>query len=179
MVVRPSGSSSSGSSPYVTYAHVSLNGGEYVTFTGERTISVEPVNQNKIYTIRFTKSTISPISDSDILVLPSGTKQIEEEAFAGGAFSYVRIQNNAITIGSRAFADCPNLSVVEIPASVRFIADDAFENDGDLIIGGIRGSVAESYANRKGYSFVVITTLPAEGWATLPTEEWTPLPSVG
>ena len=95
-----------------------------------------------------------------ILVLPSGTKQIEEEAFAGGGFSYVRIQNNAITIGSRAFADCPNLAVVEIPASVRFIADDAFENDGDLIIGGIRGSAAESYANRKGYSFVVIATAP-------------------
>ena len=66
--------------------------------------------------------------------LPGNLKVIEAEAFAGAAFEAVIIPDGCTTIGSRAFADCPNLLYVRIPASVTAIAEDAFEGCGQVII---------------------------------------------
>ncbi len=52
---------------------------------------------------------------------------IEEEAFAGAAFEAVIIPEGCTSIDSRAFADCPNLVYVRIPASVTSVAEDASE----------------------------------------------------
>ena len=59
-------------------------------------------------------------------VLPVSLTVIEEEAMAGCAFEAVRIPDGATVIGTKAFAESPNLEYVYIPASVTTIAADAF-----------------------------------------------------
>ncbi len=66
--------------------------------------------------------------------LPADLKTIEEEAFAGAAFEAVLLPDGCTAIGSRAFADCPNLVYVRIPASVVSIAEDAFAGCGQVMI---------------------------------------------
>ena len=73
------------------------------------------------------------IPDPDF-ILPASLTVIEPEAFAGGAFVYVVVPEQVSAIGSRAFADCPNLRYVEIQGSATEIAPDAFENVSDLTI---------------------------------------------
>ena len=66
--------------------------------------------------------------------LPADLNTIEAEAFAGAAFEAVVIPEGCKTIGSRAFADCPNLVYVRIPAGVTNIAADAFEGCSQVIL---------------------------------------------
>ena len=72
------------------------------------------------------------------LALPADLQIIEKEAFAGAAFEAVIIPDGCTSIGSRAFANCPNLVYVRIPASVTSIADDAFEGCGQVVIDRIK-----------------------------------------
>ena len=87
------------------------------------------------------------------LILPSSMDTIEEEAFEGGAFKYVVLPKGAITIGKRAFADCPNLKDIYIPEETTKIAADAFEGVNGLTIHGREGSYAEYYAQKNGFGF--------------------------
>ena len=89
-------------------------------------------------------------------VLPSSLKEIEEEAFVGGKFSYAYLPDGVSGIGARAFAECRNLQYIRIPDSVERIAQDAFENTDGLTICGKDGSYAEFYAGKYGFGFVVI-----------------------
>jgi len=68
------------------------------------------------------------------LYLPSMLKEIEEEGFMGITAQAVIIPDGCTKIGSRAFADCPNLVYVYIPASVTSIAEDAFAGSGQVEI---------------------------------------------
>ena len=68
------------------------------------------------------------------LEFPESLLVIEDEAFAGGTFEAAIIPDGCISIGSRAFADCPNLVFVHIPKTVKAIAGDAFDGCGDVII---------------------------------------------
>ena len=68
------------------------------------------------------------------LILPASLTVIEPEAFVGGAFVYVVVPEQVTEIGSRAFADCPNLRYVEIQGLATEIAPDAFENVHGLTI---------------------------------------------
>ena len=60
-------------------------------------------------------------------VLPASLTDIEEEAFAGGAFTFVKLPDTIRTVGPRAFADCPNLKYIYIPAEAE-VDPTAFEN---------------------------------------------------
>ena len=86
-------------------------------------------------------------------VLPEALREIEEEAFEGGAFHCVRIGENVESIGSRAFADCGSLEYVIIPERTTYIAPDAFEGTSGLTIIGESGSYADQYAQAYGFSF--------------------------
>ena len=66
------------------------------------------------------------VRDVVTLILPAGLTEIGEEAFAGSACEAVIAPESCGYIGSRAFADCPNLRYVRLPASAE-IAPDAFE----------------------------------------------------
>ena len=62
----------------------------------------------------------------NILNVPAWVETIEEEAFSGMPMEMVVISGNCTHIGSRAFADCPNLLLVEVSENCE-IASDAFE----------------------------------------------------
>ena len=87
-------------------------------------------------------------------VLPAALTTIDAEAFAGGAFSYVKLSDKTTSIGARAFADCPKLRYVYIPETTTGIAGDAFSGVDGLTILGKSGSYAEFFALRNGYAFV-------------------------
>ena len=88
-------------------------------------------------------------------VLPGALTAIEGEAFAGGAFRYVRAGGALTAIGSKAFTGCPNLLYIALPQTVESIAKDAFDSTGVLTIIGARGSCAETFAKENGFSFAV------------------------
>lgn len=93
------------------------------------------------------------IAESGKMVLPSDLKKIESEAFAGGSLICVVCPDGLEEIGSRAFAECEQLSCIVIPASVSVIANDAFEGCPSLIISGESGSFAETFAQSIGAVF--------------------------
>ncbi len=62
----------------------------------------------------------------NVLRLPARTVSVEGEAFVHLTCEAVIIPDGCVSIGSRAFADCKNLLYVRIPASVTYIAEDAF-----------------------------------------------------
>lgn len=87
-------------------------------------------------------------------VIPSGTREIRSEAFAGIAATVVYIPDNCDSIGEAAFRDCPNLRQVLIPADCA-VGKDAFAGDYGLKVFGYRGSPAEAYCSEHLYcSFV-------------------------
>ena len=69
------------------------------------------------------------------LNLPAGLAVIGEEAFMGDeSLEAVIVPEGCQSIEARAFANCPNLIYVRIPASVESIADDAFEGSNQVRI---------------------------------------------
>ena len=88
------------------------------------------------------------------LILPDDLQTIEREAFIGGAFSLVKLPDKAVSIGYHAFADCPNLIAIYVPADVTDIDPEAFGNNSKLTIVGAPGSYAETYAAAYGYAFL-------------------------
>ena len=80
-------------------------------------------------------------------MLPGSLKEIGVEAFMNVSADSIVIPDGTISIASRAFADCPNLSYIFIPMSVEDIADDAFDGcESSLTIHCIEGSFAQEYA---------------------------------
>ena len=59
--------------------------------------------------------------------MPDFLTDVEEEAFAGCAFTFVKLSEDTATVGPRAFADCPNLKYIYIPAETT-VDPTAFEN---------------------------------------------------
>lgn len=105
---------------------------------------------NKVYSYFGEPVRIGTIS---ITYLPKALTKIEREAFKGSSFTQIVCPDNLLSIGSRAFSDCTNLLNITIPASVKDIAEDAFEGCTSLtMIITEKGSVAEAYALRHGYT---------------------------
>ena len=90
------------------------------------------------------------------LSLPASLTGIEDEAFAGGSFEYVRVPAGVTMIGSRAFADCPNLKYVEIQGMTTGIAPDAFYGTFGLTIYAPFDSSAAAFAKEHGIDFHAI-----------------------
>ena len=74
------------------------------------------------------------INNKSFLILPKNLLTIEDEAFMNMACSVVIIPDGCLSIGSKAFANCENLTRVIIPSSVISIADNAFEGCGENLI---------------------------------------------
>ncbi len=64
------------------------------------------------------------------LVIPDGTTEIKDYAFAYGNFKSVTIPGSVTSIGNGAFEDCANLTSIEIPNSVTAIGSAAFAQSG-------------------------------------------------
>lgn len=85
------------------------------------------------------------------LYLPSGLKEIGEEALEGNSACAIVVPDGCESIGARAFADSSGLYSVRIPASVTSIAPDALSGCGPVIIEAPKGSEGMRLALEKGY----------------------------
>ena len=99
---------------------------------------------------------LSPAWATPDFVFPDAMTTIGNEAFAGGVFTYVKLPENAVSIGWHAFADCPNLAYIYIPALTTQIDEQAFGDLQRLTILGKAGSTAETYAQNHNYSFIAV-----------------------
>ena len=122
--------------------------------------SYPPVVENGIvsypyegHKIAFDEGVILIYTEPD-LILPDSLKTIDEEAFAGCAFRYVVLSGQTGSIGIRAFADCPFLDFIRIPNKDIYIDEQAFGDKTDLVIFGISGGTAETFAQSHGFTFV-------------------------
>lgn len=84
---------------------------------------------------------------------PAALSVIEEEAFAGSAFTHVYLGEQVEEIGARAFANCGSLVYIYIPEATGVIAADAFEGCGSVVIGCRAGSAAHDFALANGFAY--------------------------
>lgn len=79
--------------------------------------------------------------------MPESLSEIQAEAFVGMSFRTVDLTDTRIySIGSRAFADCDEMTLIIIPKSVRSIAADAFDGCDHVTIFCMASSYAHRYA---------------------------------
>ena len=135
-------------------AYVSLNNGDYISFTGELSFYLDLVTQQMTYTVVFIKDRISPRSDV-LLKLPASLTSVEDEAFAGGTFSEIVVPVQVEEIGPRAFAGCPNLKSVFILGETTEIASDAFEHVEGVTIYCKFNSKAMNFAKENGFNYIL------------------------
>ncbi len=88
------------------------------------------------------------------LVIPTSVTSIEDEAFAGGGFTFVKLSDQTVSVGRRAFANCRNLRYVYIPAAITSIDSSAFDSEAELTILGEAGSAAEKIAWELWFDFI-------------------------
>ena len=89
-------------------------------------------------------------------ILPDDLKTIEEEAFAECAFRHVVLSPQTESIGAHAFADCPDLGFIRIPNESIYIDEEAFGDRDKMVIIGVSGGNAETFAQAHGFAFVPI-----------------------
>ena len=125
-------------------------------YVGTAGFIVKYVGLESTVTVTFVDT--QAVLNSPDLALPAALTAIDEEAFSGLPMASVRCNDNLEEIGARAFANCANLREIYIPESVVSISRTAFTGcPADLIIFGTKGSVAETYAKSKGYTFLEVT----------------------
>ena len=101
-------------------------------------------------------SLTSVMTDPD-MILPEDLIVIEKEAFCGCKARWIRLSENVVEIGDRAFADSVNLEQIYIPESTVKISLTAFENHSNILtIYAKDGSYAEFFANKNGFGFVPV-----------------------
>lgn len=91
---------------------------------------------------------IAPLVDAPIVIVPEAVEGLGEEAYMSSGVVCVRLPDGCKYLGSRAFAQCTSLQVIEIPASVMDIADNAFEGSPNVTIVTTNDSYAEKYAEQ-------------------------------
>ncbi len=77
---------------------------------------------------------LSPVWALPDFIFPASLTEVDDEAFAGAAFTYVKLPENAVSIDWHAFADCPNLAYIYIPALTTQIDEEPFGNMQSLTI---------------------------------------------
>ena len=83
------------------------------------------------------------------LVIPDGTTEIKDYAFAYGNFKSVTIPGSVTSIGNGAFENCTNLTSIEIPDKVTVIGNTAFYGCSNLS----SVTIGESVTSITGMSF--------------------------
>lgn len=98
------------------------------------------------------------------LVLPENLTEIKAEAFEGNtSLDEVVLPEGIETIGSRAFADS-SISSINLPSSITYIADDAFEGRENLQMTAQEGSYAYDWTVKKGYYVQMPATPVSSFW---------------
>ena len=104
----------------------------------------------------------------NMLILPEGTRSVEEEAFFGDtSISDVHLKDGIESIGVRAFADS-GITSVYLPASITEIADDAFEGCTEMLTATVfRNSFAETYCREHNIRYVYAGSQYVSGYTGL------------
>lgn len=87
-------------------------------------------------------------------VFPSMLLTIWDGAFEGISAERVKVSTNVSAIGARAFADCPNLTAILIPATVESIDNTALQGSEQVTVFGTEGSEAQRFADDNDIPFV-------------------------
>ena len=98
----------------------------------------------------------------DEIIIPQGVTVIEKETFSiCVSLKNITIPEGVTDIKAEAFASCSALEKVIIPESISSIDATAFDecNKEILTLYGYEGTVAESFAEEKGFNFVCIKRL--------------------
>ena len=88
------------------------------------------------------------------LSLPTALKEVDDEAFIGIDTQQVIIPATAESIGSKAFAECPNLQIIVISNPSMIIALDAFVDSPSVSIYAPASGTVEEYAQAAGIPFI-------------------------
>ena len=142
--------------------HIPNRSGWYFLGWAENSNAIEPDHSRPGGTFtRDADTVLYAVWAQPDLVLPSAVTAIGVEAFTGGAFRFASLPENAVSIGSRAFADCPNLRYIYIYDNVTDIAMDAFSDEEPLTIFGVglpngEKSAAQVYAEAHGFTFIPV-----------------------
>jgi hypothetical protein len=89
------------------------------------------------------------------LVIPEGVTSINRYTFFRSSLINVIIPNSVTVIGEEAFSGA-DLQKITIPESVTTIEKLAFSGCENLVIRGVAGSYAESYAKKNNIIFEAI-----------------------
>ena len=102
--------------------------------------------------------TVKPVAEAvTVLQLPAGLTCIEAEAFAGTGAEKIIVPRGVTRIENRAFADCPNLKLLELPEGITF-EGKPLEGTRPVFVYGAPGSYLEAYAEEvEGLYFIPIT----------------------
>ena len=110
------------------------------------------------------------------LTLPDGLGIVEESAFEGAAaFDRIQLPDEILEIRSRAFAES-GVREINLPASLTFIADDAFEDSELEIVMVPAGCYAYDWAVENGYiteNALSIASLDVAGRWLNPVQSYT------
>ena len=93
-------------------------------------------------------------SDAPVIAIPKAVTEIAEETYINTAVEVVRLPDTCTKINARAFANCAQLRIVEIPASAVEIADDAFAGSPNVVIVTHEGGAAKQYARAHGIPYL-------------------------
>ena len=93
--------------------------------------------------------------EKKLLCLPADVTKIAASAFEGGTFTHVTLGEKVTAIGAKAFADCRELSFINIPEATTDIAGNAFAGCDQLVIACREGSAAQKYAEAHGINYVI------------------------
>ena len=117
-------------------------------------------------------------ASAPVFKLPASLKIIEDEAFEGTAIVSVDLPESVESIGDRAFAGIPGLRVVKIPEKTTYIAATAFAGSNHVMITGVPGSYARTWARENGVPFAPVTYITANG-QTVQTGSYQEFESIG
>lgn len=91
------------------------------------------------------------------MILPSALTAIDEEAFTNLSAEEVVLSHKVESIGARAFADCKNLVLINLPDGVQ-IAEDAFDGCEQLTILCSEGSTGHAYATEHEMPYLILSS---------------------
>ncbi len=100
---------------------------------------------------------------SNAINTPASLKKVENEAFSGTGVERIIISETCESIGSLAFANCENLTVIDIPFSLTSIEDDSFSGTPNVVVSAPVNSYAIDWAQEHNISYTTTLIPPNAG----------------
>ncbi|MBP3429004.1 MAG: InlB B-repeat-containing protein [Clostridia bacterium] len=88
------------------------------------------------------------------VILPRSLSAVPEEAFAGSSVESVMLGEGTLTVASRAFADCAELTKIIVPSAETILAEDCLDGvTQEVVIVAPEDSAAYDFAKAQGLDF--------------------------